>query len=60
MTSYVFCNQCGHRNPPDSGFCSSCGGVLDRIADERRVAVLVKLLGRQISMVVDAESVAGA
>ena len=31
--AYVFCNQCGHRNPPDSGFCSSCGSVLDRIAD---------------------------
>ena len=33
MTSYVFCNQCGHRNPPESAFCSSCGGVLDRIED---------------------------
>ncbi|MCE9621684.1 MAG: zinc-ribbon and FHA domain-containing protein [Actinomycetia bacterium] len=31
--AYVFCNQCGHRNPPDSGFCSSCGGVLDHIDD---------------------------
>jgi FHA domain-containing protein/zinc ribbon protein len=31
--AYVFCNQCGHRNPPESGFCSSCGGILDRIAD---------------------------
>jgi pSer/pThr/pTyr-binding forkhead associated (FHA) protein len=31
--AYVYCNQCGHRNPPDSGFCSSCGAVLDRIAD---------------------------
>jgi predicted component of type VI protein secretion system len=31
--AYVFCNQCGHRNPPESGFCSSCGGVLDRGAD---------------------------
>ena len=31
--AYVFCNQCGHRNPPESGFCSSCGSVLDRIAD---------------------------
>lgn len=27
--SYVFCNKCGHRNPPTSGFCSACGGVLD-------------------------------
>jgi len=31
--AYVFCNQCGHRNPPESGFCSSCGGVLDHIED---------------------------
>jgi pSer/pThr/pTyr-binding forkhead associated (FHA) protein len=31
--AYVFCNQCGHRNPPESGFCSSCGSVLDGIAD---------------------------
>ena len=25
----VFCNQCGHRNPPGSNFCSSCGGALE-------------------------------
>jgi pSer/pThr/pTyr-binding forkhead associated (FHA) protein len=31
--AYVFCNQCGHRNPPEAAFCSSCGGVLDRLAD---------------------------
>ena len=31
--AYVFCNQCGHRNPPESSFCSSCGGVLDNVAD---------------------------
>ncbi len=31
--AYVFCNQCGHRNPPVSGFCSSCGGVLDHVED---------------------------
>lgn len=31
--SYVFCNQCGHRNPPTSRFCSSCGAVLDSLAD---------------------------
>ena len=24
----MFCNQCGHRNPPGSKFCSSCGAVL--------------------------------
>jgi pSer/pThr/pTyr-binding forkhead associated (FHA) protein len=31
--AYVFCNQCGHRNPPDARFCSSCGHVLDRLDD---------------------------
>ena len=31
--AYVFCNQCGHRNPPEAAFCSSCGGVLDRRSD---------------------------
>jgi pSer/pThr/pTyr-binding forkhead associated (FHA) protein len=24
----VFCNQCGHRNPAGSNFCSSCGAIL--------------------------------
>ncbi len=24
----VFCNNCGHRNPPGANFCSSCGAVL--------------------------------
>jgi len=25
----VFCNNCGHRNPPRANFCSSCGAVLE-------------------------------
>ncbi len=25
----VFCNNCGHRNPGGSNFCSSCGAVLE-------------------------------
>jgi hypothetical protein len=29
----VFCNQCGHRNPGDAAFCSSCGALLDRPVD---------------------------
>ncbi len=36
--SYVFCNQCGHRNPPNSSFCSSCGAVLD-LPDERTIVI---------------------
>jgi len=31
--AYVFCNQCGHRNPTASAFCSSCGSLLDRPVD---------------------------
>jgi pSer/pThr/pTyr-binding forkhead associated (FHA) protein len=31
--AYVFCNHCGHRNPPDSSFCSSCGSPLDLKGD---------------------------
>ncbi|HEX7167234.1 MAG TPA: FHA domain-containing protein [Acidimicrobiales bacterium] len=30
----VYCNNCGHRNPVGSNFCSSCGHVLDRASDE--------------------------
>ncbi len=30
----MFCNQCGHRNPPGSNFCSSCGGVLAQVEGE--------------------------
>ncbi len=33
MSTYVFCNQCGHRNPPTSSFCSSCGTPLDSLDD---------------------------
>jgi pSer/pThr/pTyr-binding forkhead associated (FHA) protein len=29
----TFCNQCGHRNPPESNFCSSCGSPLDQLED---------------------------
>jgi pSer/pThr/pTyr-binding forkhead associated (FHA) protein len=31
--AYLFCNQCGHRNPPGSMFCSSCGTALDSISN---------------------------
>ncbi|MGH9307319.1 MAG: FHA domain-containing protein [Acidimicrobiales bacterium] len=24
----MFCHNCGHRNPPESNFCSSCGATL--------------------------------
>lgn len=37
---YVFCNSCGHRNPPQSVFCSACGTVLD--SPTHRTIVLPK------------------
>ncbi len=40
MSTYVFCNQCGHRNPPSSAFCSSCGSPLDSL-DDRTVTITV-------------------
>lgn len=39
--SYVFCNKCGHRNPPTSSFCSACGAVLDFVDD--RTITLAKV-----------------
>jgi pSer/pThr/pTyr-binding forkhead associated (FHA) protein len=30
----VFCNQCGHRNPPSSNFCSSCGAPLASLRED--------------------------
>lgn len=36
--AYVFCNRCGHRNPPVSGFCSACGSVLD-VVDDRTITL---------------------
>jgi hypothetical protein len=32
----VFCNQCGHRNPPTANFCSSCGAAMELPAQEER------------------------
>ncbi|CAN5867149.1 hypothetical protein BH24ACT3_BH24ACT3_11320 [soil metagenome] len=28
MTDLIFCNQCAHKNPTGSNFCSSCGAPL--------------------------------
>ena len=36
----MFCNNCGHRNPDESNFCSSCGSVLSQHAgDESTVTI---------------------
>jgi hypothetical protein len=34
----VFCNQCGHRNPAGSNFCSSCGAAVGAGAEEHTVS----------------------
>ncbi len=39
--AYLFCNQCGHRNPPASNFCSSCGASLDSM--ENRTITIAKV-----------------
>ena len=34
----VFCNNCGHKNPLGSNFCSSCGAVLEtEVADRTTI-----------------------
>ncbi len=35
----MYCNQCGHRNPEGSNFCSVCGAVLDHPGDAEPVTV---------------------
>jgi len=30
----LYCNRCGHRNPPGANFCSSCGTRLERSGSE--------------------------
>jgi pSer/pThr/pTyr-binding forkhead associated (FHA) protein len=32
--AYLFCNRCGHRNPPASNFCSACGTPLDSLTNQ--------------------------
>jgi hypothetical protein len=36
----MFCNNCGHRNPSDAKFCSSCGAVLPGSTDDTTVTFL--------------------
>jgi pSer/pThr/pTyr-binding forkhead associated (FHA) protein len=35
----VFCNKCGHRNPGNSNFCSSCGAPLDVRGEEHTITL---------------------
>jgi pSer/pThr/pTyr-binding forkhead associated (FHA) protein len=36
----VFCNNCGHRNPGGSNFCSSCGAPLEHATGEESTVTL--------------------
>ena len=36
----MYCNQCGHRNPPDANFCSSCGAVLNPQSDDTTITFM--------------------
>ena len=33
----MFCNQCGHRNPVSSNFCSSCGAPLEHQGEDTTI-----------------------
>ena len=35
----VFCNTCGHRNPGNANFCSSCGNPLDTAPEEHTITL---------------------
>lgn len=60
--AYVFCNRCGHRNPPTSGFCSACGSVLDLVDDRTitltKVDPLQDAPGADDDIVVDLDEIA--
>ena len=60
--AYVFCNRCGHRNPPTSGFCSACGSVIDLVDDRTitltKVDPLQDAPGPDDDIVVDLDEIA--
>jgi pSer/pThr/pTyr-binding forkhead associated (FHA) protein len=41
----VFCNNCGHRNPAGSNFCSSCGAPLPVDSEETTINLQVADVG---------------
>ncbi|MEY2569339.1 MAG: hypothetical protein QOE35_3868 [Actinomycetota bacterium] len=36
----MFCNNCGHRNPAGSNFCSSCGAPLEHGGDDATITLV--------------------
>ncbi len=43
--SDVFCNQCGHRNPPGANFCSSCGALIEPEAGDETTITFAPVEG---------------
>ncbi len=39
----IYCNNCGHRNPPESNFCSSCGGPLEHESADDHTTITFQL-----------------
>lgn len=37
----LYCNRCGHRNPEDANFCSSCGAPLEHGATHEQPTTIV-------------------
>jgi hypothetical protein len=35
----VFCNNCGHKNPDEANFCSSCGSPLERTSPDATTTI---------------------
>jgi hypothetical protein len=35
----LFCNKCGHRNPGNSNFCSSCGTALETRGEDHTITL---------------------
>ena len=45
MAEDVFCNQCGHGNPPGSNFCSSCGAPLATLREDPTTVTFIPEAG---------------
>lgn len=59
--SDVFCNNCGHRNPLASNFCSSCGASLERGPGEHStVTFQVEVVPPQEEISVDLDAIPAA
>ncbi|MGH9259607.1 MAG: FHA domain-containing protein [Acidimicrobiales bacterium] len=41
----VFCNMCGHGNPPGSNFCSSCGAPLATLREDPTTVTFIPEAG---------------